>query len=434
MQRAGIRSRVYPLAHTSHYAPLHSTMDDMNPGGTEYGGMGQFSALQAPEQAGYPEQASIDDMLAFIISSPFPGAVAAPPSGNHTVNDASGGSISNDEGTTHTFAAPTPSTLSDAAQSPITRAPPSAPSLTLNTNGHSPSLNPVTPSFTVHTFERSVEMNRGAMHYHDPAVQQIVEEAANVLMHRYEASLAALRRSTSAHPLTSHNTNSGGRFAPYRTPQAVARSADLSATNVVSTGAALAGGAQSDDVGGTTSARYRAAQVVTAPTIVPSHTHATSRSANAPRRKRTGSKCTGSKRTGRWKNAEEEKRWTVISSISMDKMAFGDNANSHECSFVPSTVHEDGSITVSAPCGMTFDDNTQRNRHAQEVHLNSLAETCKYCSMTLSRGDALLRHIQEAGCRTVKKWLRDYGEVRVRARLQRDGYQYYGPKPKKAKA
>ncbi|VDC00475.1 unnamed protein product [Peniophora sp. CBMAI 1063] len=171
----------------------------------------------------------------------------------------------------------------------------------------------------------------------------ILQQALEDLVKLTRLFEAHLRRST---------PDSDGRFAPYRSPQAVATSADLSATNKVSTGATLTGGAQSDDVGETTSARYRAVQIVTAPMIVPSHTHATYHSANA----------SGRKRTGKWKNAKEEKTWAVISSTSMDDMAFNTDNNSHECSFVPSTVHENGSVTVSAPCEMTFDDKTQRDR------------------------------------------------------------------------
>lgn len=147
--------------------------------------------------------------------------------------------------------------------------------------------------------------------------------------------------------------------------------------------------------------------MATAPSVGSSHVHDTEGAA-------TTTQSPPRVRTGLWSNAELEKTMVKLATDSLDLMAF-DDVGPKDCIFWQ--LGPDGHNF--APCGKTFGDRTQRNRHAQNVHLRTLNTACEFCDNVFSRKDAVRRHVlaENVVCRVLREEVEANGMAFVKAKL-----------------
>ncbi|KZV64711.1 hypothetical protein PENSPDRAFT_159552 [Peniophora sp. CONT] len=337
--------------------------------------------------------------------------VIHPPSiGDHIVNGGHGNNPHNGnalgiKGQASTFGySPGPN------QSPNVGSMSSTPALTPDAESRSPSIDHASPPPNHHD---AVIQDQPMMDCDTPDNNKAL---AIILALQGHNSVPSVSGTQDAPP----HLHSGMSHGPYRDPQAVATGAVLSGNNITSTDAALAGGVQSDGVGGIISSRNRAAQIVTAPSIVPSHGYDVEGASTTQQQSEV--------RTGNWSNPAVEKDMLPPTLATLNQMAFGRVSNL-QCTFISPVRDAAGNLIPDAaghaifhPCGKSFPDKTRRDRHAQSVHLETLHEFCEFCNKEYSRRDSLLRHIQEIKCKELKErkvskdWVAERMEA-IKARL-----------------
>ncbi|VDB85513.1 unnamed protein product [Peniophora sp. CBMAI 1063] len=407
MQHLGDGSGIYPAQTGAEYIYTNTMTDSMAQGGVVGGETGQVDDVQSTNALGL----SHEEFLRLFTSAVTRGANTAlsavsPPDGVGDHIEHGGASM----GLNHNHVAtegPSSTCVQDnPLQAPHTPLTVSTPALSPDLASPSPSLAVASPSAPPVTGDVSAQDNWWEnIDWDGPMIRELDEEIAKL------SGSATMNHAQDAPRAHTH-----GRYEPYRKSQAVATGADLSEQNEISTDAAFAGGVPSNDAGGITSAHHSAAQVATAPTIVPSHAHGDA----------VATQGQAAVANDRWSSPTLEATMAPIVLHSLDAIRHGHDADKRECSFM---LRRTGDAAHS-PCSMRFKTKTVRDRHVQSCHLKTLSSVCGLCdkhSSGFSRGDALLRHMKNS-CPVTKRWKKEHGEEYVKAYLRSIGYKQYKPR------